>query len=334
MSEDLDTRAEIAKLAALLGVDPARLDGLHPAGSADLRELRERVTDALFDGDLDTLRRVAAGAKVVPAPIAATVAQRAFSPLLLARMSGLVDVDVAVGTAKRLPPEFLADVAVAMDPRRASDVIRSLPAAKVVAVARELTRRGEAVAMGRFVGHLTDETLRACLDAIDDAALLRCGFVLEEKDRLDAVIGLVPEDRLPGIIGAAPMHGLWVEALDLFDHVGRDRRAQLADIAAGLGEEERDGLVLTAARQGLWDELLPLAGAMSPASRARFASTPALADPDVVAAIVAVVVEDGLWDHLLPFAHDVPASVRAALVAAALEAAGDAAPDALRALAS
>ena len=44
--------------------------------------------------------------------------------------------------AAKLPTEFLADVAVELDPRRASDVIAGMPAEQVAAVTRELTRRG------------------------------------------------------------------------------------------------------------------------------------------------------------------------------------------------
>ena len=62
-----------------------------------------------------------------------------------------------------MPVEFLADVAVELDPRRADAVIARIPAERIVLISRELLRRREYVAMGRFVGHLNDDAVEAQL---------------------------------------------------------------------------------------------------------------------------------------------------------------------------
>ncbi len=51
MSAALESRAEVAKIARLLALDPAQLDYLEPAPADALRRLRDQITDALFDGD-------------------------------------------------------------------------------------------------------------------------------------------------------------------------------------------------------------------------------------------------------------------------------------------
>lgn len=333
MSASLETRAEIVKLARLLDVAPDRLAGLAPAGADDVRALREQVTDVLYEGDAASLHAIAAGAKVVPPQVSATVAQRAIGPMLIARLTGVVDAGRAVAVAERLPPEFLAEVAVAMDPRRAADIIVRIPDDKVVSVAEVLTIRREHVAMGRFVGHLDDATIRRCLGVIDDASLLRCGFVLEEKHRLDAVLDLVPDERLEGLIGAAHAEQLWPEALHVFSHVGGRRRAQLADAAAAQAPDRLDGLVRAATRERLWSDLLPLAPVMSEPGRVRFAAAPALREEATVIAVVEAAHAAALWDDLLPIAVHLPADVRAALLGVAADVAGDAVPPALRDLA-
>ena len=231
MTETLDTRVEVTKLARLLGIEPDELDYLAPVTAADLQQLRDQVTDVLFDGDRARLGGFAAGSKVTPAPIAATVAQRALGPVLCARLTALVDPHKAVEIAKRLPAPFLAEVAIEMDPRRAKDVIAHVPADLIEQVAGELTRRGEAVTMGRFVGFLSDPALRAAMNAIDDVTLLETGFVMERKERLDHIVSLLPSARLRSIVVVANEREMWPETLDLLTSVMPERRAALVELA-------------------------------------------------------------------------------------------------------
>jgi hypothetical protein len=96
-----DREAEVAKLARLLGVSEHELEFLAEAPPGELRELRERTTDRLFDSSPKLLDRVAAGASVIPAPVLARIAQRAFGPLLCARVAAAVDSAKAVEAALR-----------------------------------------------------------------------------------------------------------------------------------------------------------------------------------------------------------------------------------------
>jgi hypothetical protein len=127
--------------------------------------------------------------------------------------------------ASKLPSEFLADIATEIDPRRASDVLAGMPADQIIRVTRELTRRGDYVTMGRFVGHLSDEALGASIGEIDDATLLRTAFVLEDRDRLDALAQLVGEERITRLAEVAERENLWLEAIDLLMNLDRERVA-------------------------------------------------------------------------------------------------------------
>lgn len=269
MSTELDARAEIAKLARLLTADEERFAALVAVPAADLRTLRDQITDVLYDSDAAGLRRAAGASRHMPGAISAAVAQHALGPVLCARIAGLVDTHSAVDVAKRLPIPFLADVSAAMDPRRASHVIAAIPADHVVQVAAELARRGEHVTMGNFVGHLDDATISASFAVLSDADLLQTGFVMDDKGRLDGVIALLPPERLHGVIAAAHEHDLWTEALDLFDHLSAERRLLLAEVIAAQDDDAVAGLLRTVAAENLWDVLVPMVLELGEEARAR-----------------------------------------------------------------
>ncbi|WP_328606719.1 hypothetical protein OG943_43640 [Amycolatopsis sp. NBC_00345] len=228
---------EILKLARVLGVEPERLAYLAEVDVADLRLFREQATTTLFDANLVVLERMALASRLLPAPLIAKIAEKVFGPLLCARIAGLVDVSRGVDVAKRLPPRFLAEVAAELDPRRATSIITRIPIDTVLAVARELTRRQDWITLGRFVGHLPDPTVRRSLSLLDDAALLRTAYVLDDKTRIDHVMGLLPEGRLPGLIRAAAAdETLWEPALDVLSHLGEARRAAVLPLLDELPE--------------------------------------------------------------------------------------------------
>jgi len=246
--EPLRSRAEVIKLARLLRREPGQLSYLERLPAEDVRALREQVTDLLFEAHDGTLQRLATSSRLLPVGVNAMISQHAFGPMLSARISGLLGPDRAVEIAAKLPSEFLADIAVELDPRRASDVIARMPAERVAEVTRELNRRDEYVTMGRFVGHLSGEALRASVAATDDAMLLRTAFVLEERERLDDLAELVGEDRIVGLAKVAEREQLWPEALDLLMSLDRDR---VAEGLARMDSEQRELVERRAREQGV-----------------------------------------------------------------------------------
>lgn len=305
----LEGHAEVLKLALLLGDDAQRFAYLEQLDPDDVRLLRERATVMLYEGDR-RLGRVALAARVPPVPMTAWIAQHLFGPLLCARVAGLLDINRAVGIAKRLPPAFIADLAIELDPRRARDIIFALPAELIGKVADVLTRRGEWIVMGRFVGHMTDAALRAAFEVIDDAGLLRISYFVEEKDQLDHVVRLLETERLTGAILSASEEDLWPQALDLLTRVSPELAGWLADLASEQEEQVLDGMVGAAQRDGLWDIVLPVTVHMSEAGLQRFASLPALHDPQVIEAVVDAAHAADLLADLLPLASMMPPEAR------------------------
>jgi hypothetical protein len=321
MSERLQARAEVVKLARVLAVSEEELAFLEPLPAAELRAFREQATNRLFDAGAAALGRVGAAAKLLPSGLIATIAQRAFGPLLCARAAGAVDTGKAIDVARRLPASFLADVTVELDPRRVAPIIAEVPEELVIPVAQELGRREEYVTMGRFLAYVGDYAVAAAIGVLSDEAMLRTAFVLEHKDRLDHAIGLLPPERLPGILRSASDLGLWPEALDLLDHLSDARRGPIADVVAQEDEAVVAALVTAVAQAGIWDSLLPVVRMMSPDSRVRLAGMPAFHEPGVMTDIIDAAADQGLWIDLVPLIDALPPDLHpeVARIAADLE---------------
>jgi hypothetical protein len=257
-AELLQGRAEMFKLARLLGREPEQLAYLERIPTADLRELRDGITESLYGGGSSdgSLQRLAAASRLLPAGLTATLSQRAFGPLLSARLAGMLDTGRAVEVAGKLPPPFLADVAVEMDPRRARELIGALAPGLIADVTAVLVEREEHVTMGRFVGHLSDEAIVAAIGAMDDRALLHVAFVLEDRDQLGRLLAQLPRPRVAGIIAAAAQEGLWVQALDLLNHLSARQRRDMVAATVALDEAAIEAVLAAVIEHDLWAEMV------------------------------------------------------------------------------
>lgn len=229
MSAELDSRAEVVKLARLLGLAQAKpIAFLERVPAAELHAYREAVVDLLYDRDRAQLKRTADAARLLPARTLAKIGEAALGPLICARLAALLEPQRAAEIADHFSIAFLAQLAAELDPRRAVEVVSSTSPARVVAIAAELARRGEHVAMGRFVAHLDDETLRACLQQLSDEDVLRMSFVLEGAGAHGRLFKLLGVRRMRALVALAPEAGLADEASHLTAHLGAAQRRQLA----------------------------------------------------------------------------------------------------------
>lgn len=303
---ELKRHAEVVKLGRLLSEPPERLDYLERLEPGQLRELRELATDVHYDSDQDRFKRIALASMLLPASLTAVIARKAFGALLCARIAGVLGTDHAIALAGHMPTEFLADLAVELDPRRASAIIAGMPSEQIADVAEVLADRREFVAMGRFVGHMTDEAIIQSLAVIDEPSLLRISYVLEGDEGLERVIGLMSSTQLVSAIRAAADHDLWPEALDLLARVSQQLAGRLGDLAANEDDRVLTGMVETAQRDMLWDVVLPVTRAMTDTGRRRFAAVPAIHRPEVLVAIVRSATLGDSWRELLPLVPLLP----------------------------
>jgi hypothetical protein len=251
--------AEVQKLAHTLGVAPQRLDRLTSLPSDDVRLLRTLVTEALFQADKPRFVRMAALSGSVPVAVAAKITEHALPPLLAARTAELIDPTRAAELVSRLSDGYLAQVSAAMDAARAPEVVARIPADRVAKVAVELARREEWVVIGAFVVHIAPDALEASIRALNGEQLLRVGYVLDEKSRLDEISAIVTDEQRDEMLAAAAEHDLWSELDDLLAHLGPTEASWLADrlavapepVAAAVRRAAASGALSPTARDAL-----------------------------------------------------------------------------------
>jgi hypothetical protein len=299
----LSTRAEIVKLARLLKLETAQLDFMDRYTVDQIRALREHMSAQLFDASKATLSRVAMASKLIPVPLVAMIGQKVYGPLLCARVTGLLPPARAVEISERLSVPFLSDLAMELDPRSAKEVIALMPVPRVIAIARELLKRGEFITMARFVDYLKDQTIKDVMSAIsDDGALLQIAFFIESYARLEAIMEMVPQERLSSIIrfAAGSDKGLWPEALAMMLNVGTAMRRKMGDLTAELDETTLAAVIATVQRESLWAAWVTAISAMTPAAQRKLLGMAAMNTPAVFAGFASAARDQGLRKLMTP----------------------------------
>lgn len=299
----LAARAEVHKLGRTLGADAAQLAFLETLPPETLRELRLSVYETLFTLDQRLIQRVTRLLRYLPVWLMAWIARLA-GPLLAARVAGEMPAQRAARMAQRLPPNFVADVCLHLDPRRAHDLIHALPTPTILAFARELLRRKDWITTGRFVDFLSDDAIRAVLEHIeDDESLLRIAFFVESRNRLDHVVHLLPPERLKRavLLAVDPAREVLTEVISLIVHVSYALKRELGDLAAAQDQAVLDRVVQAAQEQGLWADLLPAISVLSIEAQRKLVNLPVLRrDPAVLEGILACAHAEQLWCDVLP----------------------------------
>lgn len=204
---DLLTEAQLVMLAQTLDVPPERVSHLARLGADNVRALRERISDVLFDAHADTFRRVSALGPMVPSALVAKVAQAAIPALVGGRAGGALGVDhpdKAAGVLSRLSPGYMADAAPYLDPRALKVLAPKVPAGPLIPAAKELLARKDYVTAARFVEFATPELIRAFEEALDDdEGVLRVASYTHSDERLCDIVRTLPLVRVASLITTA-----------------------------------------------------------------------------------------------------------------------------------
>jgi hypothetical protein len=294
MSAQLQTHAEIVKIAHLLQVAPSEVEYLAVCEPETLVELRLQLVEIYYGDESSTLKRFAKVGNLLPSSVIASLTKEAVGPVLAARIAGFVDPKQAAAIVAKLPTSFIVDIATAIDPRRVGPVIGRLDNGTVERVALELIKRHEYVTMGQFVGFASDEILRISFNFSSDEALLRTAFVAEDKVRISAALTPQSDERIASIIKTAAKGDLWPEAMDLLSQLSDDQYIRVINISGSLDAKSLDKTITATTKHDCWPILVPAFAQMDDPNKGVAALLRGTAED--VRAFGETIVEDEAWE--------------------------------------
>ncbi|MEI2639271.1 MAG: hypothetical protein V9F03_09780 [Microthrixaceae bacterium] len=200
------------RIAHVLGVSSEEIDFLGRLDSDTLRALHSQIVELLFDPAQSRMGGLQNAAKILPPPVTAKVAEKALGPVLAGRIAGSLDTGSSVAIARRLPPEFLADVAGHVHPQRVEVLVRDLPSRQLDAAADVLIERHDLLALGHFAGIIRPDTLQSIVSRLDASVILDVVPYIEPAARVDDLIELVENPVLLSVLRTAHDNTRWVDA--------------------------------------------------------------------------------------------------------------------------
>jgi hypothetical protein len=309
-------KAEVLKLARLLGVPEQDLAFLETHDALAIRALREQMTAQLYDDGKHLLQKVAAATKLTPTAISAVIAEKALGPLLCARVASLVGAEKAIDISKRLSPAFLAETCLHLDPRRTADIIRGTPVEMVVAVSKILQAKQEYVTMARFVDALTPEAIKAVINATpDEEPLLRTAVFAENPALHNELVSYLPKSRLKSLISKATVDAeLWSAALSLMSHLNPQWMGELGQLTSELDDATLAKITDYATAQNLWAVQLPVIAATPVEGQKRMLAGAAINQPQTLEAIADAAKDKGAAAALKKLKPQMPPAMQARLL--------------------
>ena len=289
---DLRVRLELVKLAHELDVAVEDVQFLDVLSPDQLRDLRARVTGAIYAPHEHRFRRMASFGKLVPVPVAAKGTQVALGPLVAARVAAAADVDLAVRLSSHISPAFLSRMTPYLDPTRVAGIVSQLDEDLVVEVGHLTVARQEYIPLARFISYVPVATALRVVAEAPPLDLLRTALYAEDLDALDALIAAVPEDRLADVLVAADGADELDDALTLLELISVESRVRVVRIAQGLDEGVRDSLIRTVHANDAWWSLRPVLENLTADEVHQLLDVPAIREPGVRERLAEVVAGD------------------------------------------
>jgi hypothetical protein len=296
MSEVLDARAQVVKLARLLDVEPESIAYMEKVGTEGLHAFRDQLIDLFYGNEDGTLKRFATVGNLLPSSVIASLTKEAVGPVLAARITGLIEPKQAISVVDKLPVPFVTDIAIELDPRRVGLIVGGLPQKTIAAIAIELVKRKEYVTMGGFVSFADEATLVKIFEKASDIDLLQIAFVTDDKEKLSTAISVLTDKRINSIIKVAGHENHWPEAIDLLRHMPDDEYFRLVDLVSNQDDAVLDELVAIAEADTLWEVVIPSLARMEDPSKPIAALL--RADASVIKGFADAVVAENDWDDM------------------------------------
>ena len=296
----IETQAEILKLSRLLENDESELSFLIDQSPERMRRMRAALSGFYYERHQDSYHRLASLSKLLPLGASAKLATTLLGTVLSAGIASELPPERAIKLARKLPDEFLARLCLHLEPGHSLSLLQVMPEDVVSDVARELLAMKEYITLARFVGVIPQASLEVVTATLTDGeAMVKIGLYLEDKSKLNTVLGLLSDDQQRATLLAATEHELWPAVLSLNAHLNHGLRAKMGNMVAEQGEDVLTHIIHIASEQVLWPGLLQAVNAMDNAHQQMIVNLPALREPAVMNSLVSSVLDEGNWDELL-----------------------------------
>lgn len=296
----IETQAELLKLGRLLETDEAQLAFLEGQDLGALAAFRNSVSAFFYAQHQDSYQRLAGISKLVPTGASAKLATSVLGSVLAAGIASELPADRAIKLADKLPDDFLAKLCIHLEPSQSRDLLAAMPDKIVARVAQTLLAMDEHITLARFVAVIKPSALAAITATVDSGeAMVKIALYLEDKSKLDTLLGLLSEAQQRATVQAATEHELWPAVLSLNGHVNTELRGKMGNLVAEQGEDVLSHLIEVASEQRLWTNLLQAVNAMDNQHQQNIVNLQTLRDTAVVESLVSTVSDENSWDELL-----------------------------------
>lgn len=231
-TDDVRTTAALLKLARALDVEPAEVEFLRDLPVETLQSLKWRAIDIVTKRTRARLQRVATASKLTPIPVAASLGEKWFGPVLGAQMVGLVDPSMGVKFAKHMSMDFVADVSARIDPRIMGELAERYPIDIMKEIARTLSLREDYLTLSLFTGHMSPGIIADLLASIDDPAVsVRIAPFVDDPADLDPIVAEFSDAYLVDLQQGIVDDELFDDARYVAGHLSDTQLARLATAA-------------------------------------------------------------------------------------------------------
>lgn len=293
---DLDGAAEQVKMARLLEIAEESLPFIVDLPSAKTCAFRETVTEFYYQRQKDSFSRLAGMSKILPVGASAKLALNLLGAVLSAGIACELPPERAAKLADKLPTDFLAKLALYLDPMRAGPIIGAVNDSHLFAVAVALNKQREYVTLARFVPFIKESTLARVIETLgnDGEASLKIAIYVEDKSMLDKLVRLLSDDQRVKLLKAAADFDLWPEMLSLLGYLKEDMQDVMANLAGCQDPKVREKLIRNVVDRGTWDELFHALSLMNDSNLDLAASLPSMQEHAIVEQFIAKAKDSGM----------------------------------------
>jgi len=123
--------------------------------------------------------------KILPNFLNAKIAQEMMGPKMVARMTTYIPSKKAIEVAKVMKIEFLAEVAIHLNPGKVVEIIEGSPDTLLINISGVLLKKGNYDVLGSYSDHLSHTKLKALAEKLKDPhGLVQIANMMKNKDRI------------------------------------------------------------------------------------------------------------------------------------------------------